>query len=820
MMIRVSLRWTIRVTLLLGLVAGMTASTTWAQQVDYNRAERFLTWHTSRLISGDLVVPEWMEDNTRFWYRNKTGNGYQFVLVDPARNTQGALFDHYRMAASMSLAADTSFNPDKLPFSSFEFLRDETAIEFTAKRKTFDCDLQTYVCSIESSDWRGDEERDQRGVLRSGGTPSNSFVESPDEQWEAFAMDYNLYIRPKGGGDTTQLTTDGEKYWAYGFNEPRPNQRRRGGRALRNRRPNLRWSPDSRRLVVSRRDERDVKHMHYISYTSQRPRHFSQPYALPGDSIIPYPGFHIITIDTDIAADASSDMRGPAADGGVVAGRRPIVRVVSNVAPEVEPRPTQLSFGGSAPDSTWSPDSENLYVTYFTRGSKSVHLAEIDAATGAARVLVSDSSPTFVELSQRGPSSWYVSDDGGDVIWWSERNGWAHLYRFDGNGNLINQITSGPWTVGTVYHVDEARQQIYFTGRGREPGRNIYYAHLYRVNFDGSGLTLLTPEDADHTIRWSPGGQYFVDTYSRIEAAPVTVLRTKPDAGIVRTLEEADISRLGEIGWKPGEVFSVKARDGMTDLYGVIYFPPNIDSTKKYPIISHIYPGPQVGSVGSWRFKGGGEDFALAQLGFVVIQLDHLGTPLRSKALHDNYYGNFGDNGLPDHVAAIKQLAARYPFIDLDRVGIYGHSGGGFASTDAMFRYPDFFKVAVSGAGNHDNRSYNIYWAEKYQGEMESDSLKGTDNFEQSANKTFVENLKGKLLLMHGDMDDNVHPANTIQLINALIDANKDFDFILAPDRAHGLNEPYFVRRRWDYFVRHLLGAEPPANYEIKRPEN
>ncbi|MCH7476379.1 MAG: DPP IV N-terminal domain-containing protein, partial [Gemmatimonadetes bacterium] len=350
MMIRVSLRWTIRVTLLLGLVAGMTASTTWAQQVDYNRAERFLTWHTSRLISGDQVVPEWMEDNTRFWYRNKTGNGYQFVLVDPARNTQGALFDHYRMAASMSLAADTSFNPDKLPFSSFEFLRDETAIEFTAKRKTFDCDLQTYVCNIESSDWRGDEERDQRGVLRSGGTPSNSFVESPDGQWEAFAMDYNLYIRPKGGGDTTQLTTDGEKYWAYGFNEPRPNQRRRGGRALRNRRPNLRWSPDSRRLVVSRRDERDVKHMHYISYTSQRPRHFSQPYALPGDSIIPYPGFHIITIDTDIAADASSDMRGPSADGGVAVGRRPIVRVVSNVAPEVEPRPTQLSFGGSAPE--------------------------------------------------------------------------------------------------------------------------------------------------------------------------------------------------------------------------------------------------------------------------------------------------------------------------------------------------------------------------------------------------------------------------------------------------------------------------------------
>ena len=785
-----------------------------AQQVDYNRAEQLLTWNTSRLISGDQVSPQWMDDNTGFWYRNKTSTGYQFVVVDPVRNTQGALFDHYRMAAAMSVAADTSFNPDKLPFSTFDFIRNETAIEFTAKRKKFDCDLRTYVCTIDGSDWRGDEERNQSGVLGSGGTPSNPFVESPDERWEAFAMDYNLYIRPKGGGDTIQLTTDGEKYWAYGYNEPRPNQQRRGGRALRNRRPNLRWSPDSRRMVVRRQDERDVKHMPYISYTSQRPRYFSQPYALPGDSIIPYPGFHVITIDTDIAADASNG-----GDGGATA-TSPTVRVVSNLAPELKPRPHQVSFGGSAPDSTWTADSEKFYVTYFTRGSKSVHLAEIDATSGAPRVLASDSSPTFVELSQRGPASWYVSESDDDVIWWSERDGWAHLYRFDGNGNLKNQITSGPWTVGSVYHVDEMRQQIFFTGRGREADRNIYYAHLYRVNFDGSGLTLLTPEDGDHTVRWSPGGEYFVDTYSQIGGAPVTVLRAKPDGRLVRTLEEADISRLREIGWDAAEVFSVKARDGMTDLYGVIYLPPDIDSTKRYPIISHIYPGPQVGSVGSWRFKGGGEDFALAQLGFVVIQLDHLGTPLRSKAFHDNYYGDFGDNGLPDHVTAIKQLAARYPFIDLDRVGIYGHSGGGFASTDAMFRYPNFFKVAVSGAGNHDNRSYNIYWSEKYQGEMERDTLKGTDNFEDSANKTFAENLKGKLLLMHGDMDDNVHPANTIQLIDELIKANKDFDFILAPNRAHGLNEPYFIRRRWDYFVTHLLGAEPPANYEIKRPEN
>jgi dipeptidyl aminopeptidase/acylaminoacyl peptidase len=298
----------------------------------------------------------------------------------------------------------------------------------------------------------------------------------------------------------------------------------------------------------------------------------------------------------------------------------------------------------------------------------------------------------------------------------------------------------------------------------------------------------------------------------------VTVLRSVLDGRVIRTLEEADISQLEEIGWTPPRVFSVKARDGITDIYGVMFLPTDFDSTRTYPIIDHIYPGPQVGSVGQWRWSTGGEERALAELGFVVVEIDHLGTPLRSKAFHDNYYGFFGDNGLPDHISGIQQLAARHGFIDIDRVGIYGHSGGGFASTDAMLRHPDFFKVAVSGAGNHDNRSYNIYWAEKYQGLLKKDSVSGKDNFEMSANQTMAANLKGRLLLMHGDMDDNVHPAMTIQVVNELIKANKDFDLIWAPDRAHGLNEPYFVRRRWDYFVQNLMGVMPPREYEIRRP--
>ena len=776
-----------------------------AAQVSYSRAEQLLTWNTTLLVSGDEVQPQWLPDGNRFWYRNKTANGAEFVIIDPVRNTRAPVFDNARLASAMSIARDTSYEPTKLPFRTFKFTNDnknEREIEFTANRKRFVCDIGAYKCAVSDT------------------LPSDvPFVASPDKRMEAFISKHNVFVRPKdacavkpaerggraAGCDSTQLTTDGVEYWSYGVTMPRPNELVRP----QPRRPQLRWSPDSKKLAVHRADERGVGMMPYISFTSQRPKFYQQPYALPGDTIVPKPAFHIV----DVASK-------------------------TNLAIALSPQPNQLSIGGSARDSSWSEGSDRVHVTYFTRGSKSAYLAEVDASTGAARIIARDTSKTFVEIgpSTSDPTSWYVTKDGKDVFWWSERDGWAHLYRMDGAGQaqvatvgdggsappvvekVKNQLTSGAWSVGAIQHVDETAKQVYFTARGKETGRNCYYAHLYRVNYDGTGLTLITTEDAHHDIRFSPSGKYFVDTYSRIEKAPVTVLRAMPDGRVVRKLEEADVSRLAGIGWRPGQVFTVKARDGITDLHGVMYLPPRIDSTKKYPIIDHIYPGPQVGSVGSWSFKSGGEQFALAELGFVVIQLDHLGTPFRSKAFHDNYYGNFGDNGLPDHITAIKQLASRYPFIDVDRVGIFGHSGGGFASTDALLRYPDFFKVAVSGAGNHDNRTYNIYWSEKYQGLMKRDTIRKTDNFESSANKTMAKNLKGKLLLMHGDMDDNVHPANTIQLVDELIKANRTFDLIIAPNRAHGLNEPYFIRRRWDYFVQHLMGATPPDNYEITRP--
>lgn len=762
------------------------------QAVDYHRAELLLRWHTSSLVAGGAVSPNWILDTDRFWYRNNNGAGHEFTFVDPAANAKRPLFDHYRLAAALSMAADTSYVPEKLPFETFEFVeRDESRIEFTAAKKRFECDIAQYQCEV------GDTLPDAR-----------PFVESPDERWEAFVMDHNVYIRSAaaraGNGeaedapavDTIQLTTDGEEFNGYGLNYPRPNQVKN----KTHRRPGVHWSPDSKKLLVQRTDQRDVEHHHYVSYTPQRTVHYSQPYALPGDSIVPLPAFHVLDLTATLAE----------------AGASPPAPV--NVRVELEPRPNRLNLGGSQVDSLWSADSRHVYVSWETRASKSNHLAQVDAATGEFTIIAGDSSKTFVETSQRNPTSWFVSETTDDAFWWSERDGWAHIWRFSKDGSVKNQVTSGPWAVGAIWHVDEAARRIYFTAYGREEGIP-YYGRLYRVDYDGNGLALVAGEVGNHRVSVSPSGRFFVDSYSTIGDPPVSLLRRLDGGGVVRTLEEADASKLEEVGWRPPEVFSVKARDGVTDIYGLIYFPDDVDESRLYPVIDHIYPGPQVGSVGSWTFKAGGEDFALAKLGFVVVQLDHMGTPHRSKAFHDIYYGDFNDNGLPDHVTAIKQLAARYPFMDLDRVGIYGHSGGGFASTDAMMKYPDFFKVAVSGAGNHDNASYNIYWAEKYQGLLVKDSASGDNNFTEEANKSHVAKLQGKLLLMHGDMDDNVHPAMTVQLIDELTKANKDYDLVWAPDRAHGLNEPYFVRRRWDYFVRHLLGAEPPKEYEIRRPE-
>ncbi len=743
----------------------------------YARAELLLPWNTSRILPGDPVSPNWYPDGNRFWYRNTTQTGAEFVTVDPARNTRERLFDHARLAASISVALDSAVDPEKLPFRSFDFGDDgdnERVIEFRHGKKQLSCDINTYACTAGDTTYT-----------------KTTFVRSPDKQWEAFVIKHDVYVRPTGESDTTKhvrLTTDGEENWSYGLRSARPMELFRP----QPRRPQIRWSPDSRLMLVARTDERKVAHMHYVSSTSQRPKHFSQPYALPGDSIIPVPGYHLI------ARDGSRNV--PVDFNGT--------------------KHSMVSGNGSLRDSVWTPDSKAVKLGGMARGSKAQYLYLADAETGKARLVARDTGKTYVESSNpRDPDSWYVLANG-DALWWSERDGWGHLYLMRDNA-VVRQITSGPWQVGAVMHVDERTRQVYFTARGREAGRFVYHAHLYKAGLDGGAVALVTPEDANHDVSVSPGGRFFVDRISTVATAPKTLLRDLATGRVIRQLEEADVTQLLAIGWRPAQPFTTKARDGITDIHGVLYLPAKVDSGRKYPVISNIYPGPQVGSVGAWNFKSGGEPYALAALGFAVVQIDHMGTPLRSKAFHDNYYANFGDNGIADHVAAIKQLGAQHSFLDLDRVGIYGHSGGGFASTGAMFRFPDFFKVAVSGAGNHDNRSYNIYWAEKYQGLLTKDTMqRGRDNFTDAANQTHAANLRGKLLLMHGDMDDNVHPAMTIQVVDALIKANKTFDLVIAPNRAHSLNEPYFLRRRWDYFVEHLLGAVPPRDYQIAQPRD
>jgi dipeptidyl aminopeptidase/acylaminoacyl peptidase len=467
-------------------------------------------------------------------------------------------------------------------------------------------------------------------------------------------------------------------------------------------------------------------------------------------------------------------------------------------------------------DVHWSSDGTQLAFASTSRDHTHTQLKVADAASGAVRDVLEEKVDTFFE-SGNGRVNWRVLFDSNEVIWFSQRDDWGHLYLYDlKSGKLKHRITSGEGNVTQLLRIDETARELVFQAVGKEKGRDPYYTHLYSIGMDGKNLTLLTPEDANHDISLASSGLYFVDSYSTPVTPPVAVLRDD-DGKLVLTLEKADISKLAAAGWKPPTPFTVKARDGKTDLYGLMYTPTKMDASQKYPIINHIYPGPQTGSVGSRSFSPArGDTQAIAELGFIVVQVDGMGTPWRSKKFHEAYYGNMGDNTLPDQIAAMKQLAERHQFIDLERVGIYGHSGGGYATAAAMFRHPDFFRVGVSQAGNHDNRNYEDDWAEKWMDLLKKTGEK-TTNYDDQANQNHAKNLKGKLLIAHGTMDTNVPVYNTLLVVDELIKANKDFDLILFPNRGHGFgSEPYMVRRRWDYFVKHLMGAEPPKEYTMR----
>jgi len=619
-----------------------------------------------------------------------------------------------------------------------------------------------------------------------GGAAPRVESRSPDRKRTAFIRDWNLWVRDADTGKETQLTKDGVKDFGYATDN---------AGWTRSDRPILVWSPDSKKIATFQQDQRQVGEMYLVDTSVGHPSLQAWKYPLPGDETV--------TMIDRVVVDADT--------GKVVRLQMPPDQHRSSLCDDVACR-------GTWGDVQWALDSATVAFVSTARDHRREVLRVADAATGAIRDVLEEKAETFYE-SGNGGINWRYLPKSNEVIWFSERDNWGHLYLHDGTtGREKNAITSGDGNVTQVVRVDEQNRLVYFVGVGRERGRDPYFRHFYRVGMDGSNPQLLTTAAADHDVSMSPSGRYFVDTYSTPDTPPVTELR-RADGALIATLEKADISKLAAIGWKPPMRIVVKARDGATDLYGLLYAPTTLDMSRKYPIINHIYPGPQTGSVGSRQFSPArGDAQALAELGFVVVEIDGMGTPWRSKKFHEAYYGNMGDNTLPDQVAGMKALAERYPWIDIDRAGIYGHSGGGYATADAMFRYPDFFKVGISEAGNHDNRVYEDDWAEKWQGLLEK-KPDGTTNYDNQANQLVAKNLKGKLLLAHGTLDTNVPPNNTLLVVNELIKANKDFDLLMLPNRGHGFgNEPYMVRRRWDYFVKNLLGAEPPREYQMKAP--
>jgi dipeptidyl aminopeptidase/acylaminoacyl peptidase len=620
-----------------------------------------------------------------------------------------------------------------------------------------------------------------------GRPPAKDDTPSPDGKLTAFVRDWNLWVREMPGGKETQLTRDGVKDYGYATDN--------AGWIFSDR-PIIVWSPDSKKIATFRQDQRNVGEMYLVDTRVGHPKLLAWKYPLPGDPVVTM--IEPVVIDVATAKVTQLQMQPD--------------QHRSSLCDDVACR------GGEWSDVQWAADGSTVAFVSTSRDHKHEQLRVGDASSGMVRDVLEEKAETFYE-SGSGRVNWRYLPKSSEVIWFSERDDWGHLYLHDlKTGREKLQVTRGEGNVTQLLRVDEANRFLYFVAVGKEKGRDPYFRHLYRIGMDGRNLQLLTPADADHDVTLSPSGKFFVDVYSKPDVPPVAELRDASGA-LVMALEKADISRLTATGWQPPIPITVKARDGVTDLYGLMYKPTKLDAARKYPIVNHIYPGPQTGSVGGRMFSAArGDAQALAELGFVVVEIDGMGTPWRSKKFHEAYYGNMGDNTLADQVAGMKELAARFAWIDIDRAGIYGHSGGGYATADAMFRYPDFFKVGISEAGNHDNRSYEDDWAEKWQGLLKTNP-DGTTNYDNQANQLVAKNLKGKLLLAHGTMDENVPPYNTLLVVDALIKANKDFDLLMLPNRGHGFgNEPYMVRRRWDYFVKHLLGAEPPREYEMHAP--
>lgn len=775
----------------------------------YQRAEKLMATNTGNYVFNSLIKAHWLGQTERFWYKRElrmaSGRGKQFILVDPRQSTSRLAFDHQKLAETLSHGLGKVCDPDKLPFEQFAFKHDEQAIVFHVEKQPWICQLDDYTCAPLATEDAKTAESHQS--VRKDELPS------PDGRWAAFLTEYNLYVRSLETGEIVQLTYDGQAYYDYATQpESRTTAVTERLHGIKHP-PTALWSPDSKKLITYRLDQRFVRDLHLVqsvpSGEDVRPVLHSYRYPFPGDEHIAQ--MELLCIDIE--------------KGTIV----PL---------DAQPQPVPFLFTLLREGirlAGWSSDSEKAYYVRLSRDCKTAEFVITDPQTGSHHTLLKEHSDTFLNIDIGHLSE--VADhsvlyepnirligDGRSFIWQSERDGWAHLYLYDArSGELRHRLTQGPWAVRNIEAIDEERGWLYFTAGGREEGRDPYYLHLYRVRLDGSDLTLLTPEDAMHMVTFSPGLEYFVDVFSRVDLPPVSILRAA-DGRLIRELEKADIGLLMAQGYQMPQRITVKAHDGMPDLYGVLVRPADFDPARKYPVIDYFYGGVQrintpkffcaEAYAGILDLLGDAQPFA--QLGFATVILDGMGTPFRSKAFHDVSYGNLqGAAGLIDHVAGIKQLAEHYPFLDLDRVGIWGASGGGYGSVRAMLTYPDVYKVAVAGCGNHDQRLYVHAWGERYHGAYDAELYREQDN------ATLAHNLRGHLLLAHGDLDDNVHPAHTLRLVDALIKANKDFDLLIMPNKDHRFyTDRYFIRRKWDYFVTYLLGAEPPKGYIIREEDS
>jgi dipeptidyl aminopeptidase/acylaminoacyl peptidase len=771
------------------LIAGVTviafSGSGNAQQANFELAERFTTQKMDKLIGSTNVFPRWIDDSDDFWYEFENTEGTFWYYVDTDRRSQRLLFDQEELAGKLSEEFKRPFNSKELDLKGFEYDTDRELF-------TFHVDSIEFTYEVDGSRLiKGDSLEPKKRE------PWKSY--SPDSTWIAYAKNHNLFLMSSDTSDTTeiQLTTDGKRWFSYAWNQGDTS-------TTEKMRARVNWFDDETKLFVERSDMRKVDELWVINMLGKRPELETYKYAMPGEEEV---GIEYVEV-IDIASR-----------------EKVVIQAEKWEDQSLNADPGNLQRGYYRPNS-----SDFLYLTRLNRKADKVELLKADTETGEVEVIFDEESQPYWNWRFMDVS---IIDEGEQYIWWSERTGWGQFYRYDSEGNLMNQITSGNFVAGSIEKIDTTAQKIFFTGYGREQGQHPYYANLYSVNFNGSNFKHLTPEDANHRIFASDEGNYFVDNISTVDQPTRAVLRDGTGR-IILELQQVDISRATEIGWDVPEEFVVKAADGYTDLYGVMWKPFDFDPSKKYPIISYVYPGPQTEpfpvTFGPSRHQ------TLAQLGFIVVAFGQRGgSPLRSRYYHTFGYGDLRDYPLADNRYGLEQLIGRHSFIDGENVGIYGHSGGGFMSTAALLTHPDFYDVAVSSAGNHDNNVYNRWWSETHNGvketvktvtEMGEDSVeveKEVSTFDGPIEKNadLVENLQGHLLLVHGNVDNNVHPANTIRLVDALIKAGKRFDMMILPGRRHGFGpySSYFERMYWHYFAEHLLG-DYRTNVDYNIPED